>query len=99
MLVEIASLDKLVDYFENLYIGIVDAVYEIRGIQISTDVTGSVGLMIPEGSPPVNIENLHRNEILSDNSLESDTLFCSCTRCCFICFYAICFSILKEARY
>ena len=99
MLVEIASLDKLVDYFENLYVGIVDAVYEIRGIQISTDVTGSVGLMIPEGSPPVNIENLHRNEILSDNSLESDTLFCSCTRCCFICFYAICFSILKELRY
>ena len=99
VLLEIASLDKLVDYFENLYVGIVDAVYEIRGVQISTDVTGSVGLTIPEGSPPVNIENLHRNELISDSSLGSDTLFCSCTRCCFICFYAICFSILKELRY
>ena len=99
VLLEIASLDKLVDYFENLYVGIVDAVYEIRGIQISTDVTGSVRLTIPEGSPPVNIENLHRNELISDSLLESDTLFCSCTRCCFICFYAICFSILKDVRY
>ena len=99
VLVEIASLDKLVDYFENLYVGIVDAEYEIRGVLISTDVTGSVGLTIPESSPAVNIENLHRNELISDSSLESDTLFCSCTRCCFICFYAICFSILKELRY
>ena len=99
VLVEIASLDKLVYYFENLYVGIVDAVYEIRGVQISTDVTGSVGVTIPEGSPSVNIENLHKNELISGSSLESDTLFCSCTRCCFICFYAICFSILKELRY
>ena len=39
VLVEIASLDKLVEYFEKLYVGITDAVYEIRGVQISTDVT------------------------------------------------------------
>ena len=98
VLVEIASLDKLVDYFENLYVGIIDAMYEIRGVQVSTDVTGSFGLTIPEGCPPANTENLHRNELISDSSLESDTLFCSCTRCCFICFYAICFSILKEMK-
>ena len=99
VLVEIASLDKLVEYFENLYLGIIDAVYEIRGVQISTDVTGSVGLTTPKTSPPVNIENLNRSELIGDSSLENDTLFCSCTRCCFICFYAICFSILKETRY
>ena len=99
VLVEIASLDKLVEYFENLYVGITDAVYEFRGIQISTDVTGSVGLTTSETSPPVNFENSNRNELISDSSLESDTLLCSCTRCCFICFYAICFSILKEIRY
>ena len=99
VVLEITSLDKLVEYFENLYAGIIDAIYEMRGVQISTNVTGSVVLMTPEASPPVNIENLHRNELISDSSLESDTLFCSCTRCCFICFYAICFSILKELRY
>ena len=55
--------------------------------------------MTPEASPPVNIENLHRNELISDSSLESDMLLWSCKRCCFICFYAICFSILKELRY
>lgn len=99
VLVEIASLDKLVEYFQNLYVGIIDAVYELRGVQISTDVTGCVGLTTPEISPSVNIENLNRNELISDSSQESDTLFCSCTRCCFICFYAICFSILKEIRY
>ena len=99
VLVEIASLDKLVEYFEKLYVGITDAVYEIRGVQISTDVTGSVDLTTPKFSPPVNIENLNRNELIGDSSSESDTLFCSCTRCCFICFYAICFSILKEIRY
>lgn len=71
----------------------------MRGIQISTDVTGCVGLTTPEISPSVNIENLKRNELISDSSQESDTLFCSCTRCCFNCFYAICFSILKEIRY
>ena len=99
VLVEIASLDKLVDYFENLYVGIVDAIYELRGVQISTDVTGSVGLTTPEISLPINIENLNRNELISDSLPKSDTLFWSCTRCCFICFYAICFSILKEIRY
>jgi len=99
VLVEIPSLDALVQYFQNLYVGIIDAVYELRGVQISTDVTGRFGLTTTEISPPVNIENLNRNELISDSSLESDTLFCSCTRCCFICFYAICFSILKEIRY
>ena len=66
VLVEIASLDKLVDYFENLYIyvGIIDAVCELRGVLISTNVTGSVGLTTPEISPPVNIENLNRNELI-----------------------------------
>ena len=48
VLVEIASLDKLVEYFEKLYVGITDAVYEIRGVQISTDVTGSVDLTTAE---------------------------------------------------
>ena len=59
----------------------------------------SVGVTTPKISPPVNIENLNGNELVSDTSLESDTLLCSCTRCYFICFYAICFSILKEIRY
>ena len=99
VLVEIASLDELVDYFENLYVGIIDAVYELKGVQISTDVTTSVGLTTLKISSPENIENLNRSELILDSSLQSDTLFCSCTRCCFICFYAICFSILKEIRY
>jgi len=103
VLVEIASLDKLVDYFENLYVGIIDAIYELKGVQISRDVTGIVGLTTPEISPAVNIENLNSNEpgneLISDSLPESDTLFWSCTRCCCICFYAICFSILKEVRY
>ena len=96
VVLEITSLDKLVEYFENLYAGIIDAFYEMRSVQISTDVimTGSVVLMTPEASPSVNIENLHRNELISDSSLESDTLFWSCKRCC-----CICFSILKELRY
>ena len=98
VLLEEASLDKLVEYFKNLYVGTIDAVYELRGVQISTDVTGSVGVTALKISPPVNIENSNRNELISDSSPENDGLFCSCTRCCFICFYAICFSILKEIR-
>ena len=99
VLVEIASVDKLVEYFENLFVGIIDAVYELKGVQISTDVTASVGPTALEISPLVNSEHLNRNELILDSSLESDKLICSCTRCCFICFYAICFSILKEIRY
>ena len=99
MLLEVATLYKLVEYFNNLYVGTIDAVYELRGVQISTDVTGSVGVTELKISPLVNIENSNRNELSSDSSPENDRLFCSCTQCCFICFYAICFSILKEIRY
>ena len=99
VLVEIASIYKLVEYFENLYLGIIDAVYELKGVEILTDLTGSDCQTTPEACPPVNIENLNRTELIADSSLESDTSFCSCTGCCFICFYAICFSILKEINY
>ena len=98
VLIEIASLDKLVEYFENLYIGSKDAVYELKGAQILTDGTGNVDLTRREISLPVNIENLNVNQINSVGSQESDT-FCSCPGCCFICFYAICFSVLKDIRY
>ena len=95
-----ASINKLVEYFENLYLGIIDAVYELKGLEISTDVTGSRYCeTTPEASVPVNSENLNRTELILDSSLESDRLFCSCGECCFVCFYAICFSILKEISY
>ena len=100
VLIEIASIYKLVEYFENLYLGIIDAVYELKGLEISTDVIGSLYCeTTPEACVPVNTENSNRTELISDSSLESDTLFCSCRGCCFVCFYAICFSILKEISY
>lgn len=98
VLIEIASLDKLVEYFENLYITIRDALYEVKGVHILTDMTGSVGLTMPEIPSPVNIENLNETGISSVSLQESNT-FCSCKQCCFICFYAICFSVLKEIHY
>ena len=67
---EIASLDKLVEYFKNSYAGIIDAVYEMRGIQISTDVTGSVVLIgtlrypgrgLGRWQPEVNSQGLNSN--------------------------------------
>ena len=100
VLVEIPSIYKLVEYFENLYLGIIDAVYELKGLEISTDVTESRYCETTPVAPvPVNSENLNRTELISDSSLESDRLFCSCGGCCFVCFYAICFSILKEISY
>ena len=100
VLVEIASIYKLVEYFENLYLGIRDAVYELKGVEISTEVTSSRdGQIMREAFVQVDTENLNRTELISDGPLENDTLFCSCTECCFVCFYAICFSILKEIRY
>ena len=100
VLVEIASIDKLVGHFENLYLGIIDVVYELKGLDVSTDVTGSrYSETTPEACVPVNTDNLNRTELISDSSLESDMLPCSCGGCCFVCFYAICFSILKEISY
>ena len=102
VLVEITSINKLVEYFVNLYLGIIDAVYELKGLEISTHVTESRYCETTlEACVPVNIENLNRTELISDSSLGSDTatLFCSCGGCCFVCFYAICFSILKEINY
>ena len=97
VLIEIASLDKLVEYFANLYVGNINALYELKGVQILTDISESVGLTTPEISAPVNIENLNKTEI-TVSSHGNDTS-CSCSRCCFICFYAICFSVLKDMRH
>ena len=100
VLVEIPSIYNLVEYFVNLYLGTIDAVYELKGVEISTDVTGSGYCeTTPEACVLVNTENLNRTELISDTSLESYTLFCSRGDCCFVCFYAICFSILKEISY
>ena len=100
VLVEIPSIYNLVEYFVNLYLGTIDAVYELKGVEISTDVTGSGYCETTlKACVPVNTENLNRTELISDTSLESDTLLCSRGGCCFVCFYAICFSILKEISY
>ena len=86
VLVEIASIYK-VEYFENLYLGTIDAVYELKRLELSTDVTGSGYCeTTPEACVQVNTENLNRTELISDSSLESDTLFCSRGGCCFVCF-------------
>ena len=59
VLVEIASIDKLVGHFENLYLGIIDVVYELKGLDVSTDVTGSrYSETTPEACVRVNTENL-----------------------------------------
>ena len=94
-----ASIYKLVEYFENLYLGITDAIYELKGLEISTDVIGSLHCETtpPKTCIPMHTENLTGTKSISNtcSSQESDTLFCSCRGCCFVCFYAICFSILK----
>ena len=97
VLIEIASIYKLVEYFENLYVGVIDAVYELKGLEISTDVIGSLHCeTTPEACVPVHTENSNGTKLISNSSpLESDTLFCPCRGCCFVCFYAICFSVLK----
>ena len=97
VLIEIASIYKLVEYFENLYLGITDAVYELKGLEISTNVIGSLHWETtpPKTCVPMHTENLIGTKSISNSSQESDTLFCSCRGCCFVCFYAICFSILK----
>ena len=96
VLIEIASIYKLVEYFENLYLGITDAVYELKGIEISRDVIESLHCeTTPEGCVPVHTENLNGTKLISNSSQGSDTLFCSSRGCCLVCFYAICFSILK----
>ena len=100
VLLEIASIYKLIEYFENLYLGIIDAVYELKGLEISTDVIRSLHCeTTPKACVPVNTENLNGTKLISNSSLESDMLFCSCRECCFVCFYAICFSILKGISY
>ena len=93
-------LQTIVEYFENLYLGIIDAVYELKGVEISIDVTESRYCeTTPKACVLINTDNLNRSELISDNSLESNTLFCSCRGCCFVCLNAICFSILKEISY
>ncbi|KAL9989441.1 hypothetical protein ACROYT_G003990 [Oculina patagonica] len=98
VLIEIASLDHLVQYFKNLHILIKDALYELKGVQILTEVTEGVSITTPEISGPVQFENLSKTEIGQESVRNSDT-YCSCKQCCFICFYAICFSVLKQISY
>ena len=56
VLIEIASIYELVEYFENLYLGITDAVYELKGLEISTDVIGSLHC---ETTPPKTCVPMH----------------------------------------
>ena len=60
-------------------------------------MSGSVGLTTLEISAPVNVEKLSKTETAV--SSQGTDRYCSCSRCCFICFYAICFSVLKDTRY
>ncbi|XP_078375420.1 uncharacterized protein LOC144658810 [Oculina patagonica] len=98
VLVEIDSLNQLVQYFENLYVSVKDALYELKGVEVVLTEETSVGVTMPEICVPVNIENLNKTEIGSVNVQDSDTC-CSCKQCCFISFYAICFSVLKQISY
>ncbi|KAJ7376897.1 hypothetical protein OS493_031776 [Desmophyllum pertusum] len=80
VLLELASVDELVEYFQNLYVGRNDTLYEVKGVQIvmnsenrNVDVTTSdicVTLV------PKNINKIQECRVVS--------------------FYAICFSIIKE---
>ena len=91
VLIELASLDHLLEYFQTMYFGRNDATYELKGVQVSTnDITTNVN----RGTADVSSE--FNTDILKEIRLPEADPPCSCQNCCVVGYYAICFSVLKR---
>ena len=79
VLLELASVAELVEYFQNLHVGRDDALYEVKGVQIL--MNAEVKNVEPETS-----------DICTTLACENIKKI---RECCVVCLYAICFSVIK----
>jgi len=93
VLIQLASLDQLLEYFQAMYCGRNDTTYELKGVQVLTDgMTRDVNLGTADVATPFN------TDVVKEIRLPEADAPCSCQNCCVICYYAICFSVLKTTR-
>ena len=91
VLIELASLDHLLEYFQTMYFGRNDATYELKGVQVLTkDLTSNLN---PGTADQISTQ-FNTDTVKEVRLLEADTP-CSCKNCCVVSYYAICFSVLK----
>ncbi|KAJ7323104.1 hypothetical protein OS493_032389 [Desmophyllum pertusum] len=65
VLLEIASVDRLVEYFSNLNVGADDALYEVRGVDISEEVRENVNGGVVEMDSVVEMDNVNESGVSS----------------------------------
>ena len=83
VLIEILSVSNLLEYFQTFYAGFPDITFELKGVHI---------FPTEEESSQCCIED----NIIKEGSQSN---ICSCKRCCAICLYSLCFSVIKSCRY
>ena len=86
-LIEIDSLNNLVQYFCAFFAETINTTYELKGVSVCEMQID--GLNSTAGS----------REITYSDSVNMEVNLCSCKECCAISFYAICFSTLLSSVY
>ena len=92
--IELDSLDHLLEYFETMYAGRNDALFEVKGVEI---LTNEIAMNVYEGGTN-SLASLSTGFVETMPQQGRD-ICCCCKNCCFVCVYAICFSVIKGTRY
>ena len=87
VLLELTSVVELVQYFQELYLGTLNIEFELKGIKIKTrtdEDTSDMSVILDE----------NKKEKSDEEEGSSGWLWC-----CFICLYALCFSVIKQIKF
>lgn len=93
------GMNKLVEYFQSLYTCTIGAIFELKGLQISVSEIGVVhNDNDPFSSDDQNV-TCPTAAVNEDITMETDANISLLKKSCAICFYCICFSIIKLCSY
>lgn len=99
VLLHVQETNKLVEYFQSLYTGTIDAIFDLKGLNISIS---EIGIVHDQNEPlssddqNVTCQTAAVNEHIT---METDANITLLKKSCAICFYCICFSIIKPCSY
>ena len=97
VLLHVQEINKLVEYFQSLYT--IDAIFELKGLNISISETETVhdhNKPLSSDDQNVTCQTVAVNEHMT---MKTDANITLLKKSCAICFYCICFSIIKPCSY
>ena len=91
VLIELGCIAELVQYFQDVYYGMSDAVFELKGVHVCTNGL-SANVETVASDPCVRGDD---DDVEMITAEKCDSGGCSCKDCCVVCLYGICFSVIK----